>query len=51
VEDLFEAALQLIPQPEEIQLKALKQEGSDADTAEASLFLDPQTMLIIDRRD
>lgn len=47
VEDLFEAALQLVPVGEEINVKVLK--GLTLPAEHAQLVLDPTTMLVRDR--
>lgn len=46
VADLFEVIIQLQPDGKEIHIRALK--GRETEAAEAILFLDPSTMLIID---
>ena len=47
VEDLFEAAIQLVPVGEEIHVKVLK--GLTLPAEHAHLVLDPATMLVKDR--
>ena len=49
VEDLFEAALQLVPSGEEIHVKVLK--GLTLPPEHSHLVLDPTTMLVKDRND
>jgi hypothetical protein len=47
VDELFEVAIQLVPQGKQIQIKAFKGPGSEADLPD--LLLDPATMLITEQ--